>query len=357
MHRTIQPIAESEYYNLMHGHSVRAHAHHDGERSIVAKEKIPVTVIAGFLGSGKTSLLNHIVSNSSTRPVDVLVREYGSMAVDDAIIHGNVRHLYVFPGISLHFDPQIMLYGFMDELYERSAGQKHHLIMEASGLDEPEYLVRLFLLANIRDKFKLSSFVTVVDAEFAHISLDEYALVQEQVAYADCILINKIDCVDSKRIDDIRIRLKSINGLAAVHETLYGRSDVDAIWEVDAFAQLMNCEPRTVEEVMMSVDRIKTVCLKESRAMDKNKINRWLEKLFHDTSIKLLRSKGFFYFAGSDYVFEFQGVRTSFHSKAFREWQEDEQRSSTVVFIGEGLDQAVLQNDFLQCLQEPPSSP
>ena len=115
----------------------------------------------------------------------------------------------------------------------------------------------------------------------------------------------------------------------------------------------MNIEPLKSEENEVSpMDQIKTVALTETKPMDKEKINRWLDIIFRDKSMKLLRSKGFFYFAGSDYKFEFQGVRTSFHSKADRQWEEGEQRKSTVVFIGEGLDESRLKQEFSECVQD-----
>jgi len=351
-----QKMKETEYYNLLHGHSTAAGPHRHHQKVEHIKEKISVTVIGGFLGSGKTSLVNHIVAHSLDSPVDVLVREYGEMPIDDMLIHVDPKRLHVFPGVSLHYDPQLMLYGFMDNLGGEADEKIHHLLMEASGLDEPEYLSRLFLLGNIRNKYHQESYVTIVDAEFAHVNLDEYPLVQEQIAYADVILLNKTDLVEADEIPTIIDRLRRINGLAKIFETQYCKIDPQTVLETDAFDQLMHLESFSTEKSEdKPMDNITTIILQENRAMDKDKVNFWLDRLFRDQSIKLLRSKGIFYFSGSDFKFEFQGVRTSFHSKALSEWQEGEERKSVMVIIGEALDVATLKQDFSQCVQNEES--
>ena len=343
---------EAEYYNLLHAHSThaQAHGHHSHAKAAERHAKIPVTVIGGFLGAGKTTLVNHLVSQSADHPVDVLLREYSELSIDDQLIQIDPKRMHTFPGISLHYDPQIMLYGFMDRLHENGGDQIEHLLLETSGLDEPEYLARLFMLPKIRDKYQLACNIVLVDAEFAHLNLAEYAIATEQLAYADVILINKVDLVRSKEVKKLARRFAGVNGLADIYKTQFARIDLDKIGRKDTYEQLNKINPSKKNIKRSNMQSIQTVSLVEKRPMDKKKTNAWLDQLFRDESIKLLRSKGMFHFANSDYRFEFQAVRTSFHSKADQVWRENEERKSTVVLIGEGLDVQLLQKQFAQCV-------
>jgi len=342
---------EVEYYNLLRTSHTHAHSHKHKHRHKKSDGKIPVAVIGGFLGAGKTTLVNHILSSISDAPVDVLVREYGEISIDDMLIHLPKRRLHVFPGVSMHFDRQIMLYGYMDQLYEEKSEKIDQLIMEASGLDEPEYMLKLFLLGNIRKQYQLASYITIVDAEYAHLNLDEYPIVQEQIAYADIILLNKTDLVESSEVDRVKRRLRGINGIADIYETSYCQIDPEDTLEVNGFEQITRIADEKKEgKEEPSMDPIKTVVLSATKPMNKGKVNQWLETVFQDQDMKLLRSKGFFCFAGSDYKFEFQGVRTSFHSKAEELWQEGEERKSTVVLIGENLNETKLKAGFEACV-------
>lgn len=343
---------EFEYYNLIHTHGTHTHEHsHKKQKKNIKHKKIPVTVIGGFLGSGKTSLVNHILTTYSEKNIDVLVREYGSVSIDNMLINIDERRLHIFPGVSLHFDPQIMLYGFMDRLSEESGDGIEHLMVETSGMDWPEYMLKLFMMGNMREEYRLASYITIVDAEYAHLNMDEYSLVKSQIAYADVILLNKIDLISMNEIESVIKRIKNINACAQIYKTSYCRTDTNKIMEIELYEQLKNfdsSEKKYVEEY--SMDEIKTVVLSQKEAMDKDKINAWLDRLFKNKNIKLLRSKGFFYFNGSDYRYEFQGVRTSFHSKADRKWKEGEERKSTVVLIGENLEQEKIKKEFEKCI-------
>jgi len=106
------------------------------------------------------------------------------------------------------------------------------------------------------------------------------------------------------------------------------------------------------------VDGIKTVVLSEKRPMDKDRANEWIKDLLVTRGHRILRSKGFLDFAGSDYRFVFQGVRKTFHSKADRLWEPGDERGSVIVLIGEGLeDEADLQEAFSACVAQPLVTP
>ncbi|MDY7041507.1 MAG: GTP-binding protein [Chloroflexota bacterium] len=356
---------------MVEGALVLTHAHHvTEERSIPPDPSLrkPVTIIGGFLGAGKTTLLNYILTEQQNIRqqnirMEVIIREYGAVGVDDKLLVGKTVNVELMSGGCIFADPQLKLYWTLEDLYHRcdKLGTDNfswedvdfdYLLMETSGLDMPEYLVNMFFLDRLRDHYRLDSYITVVDAEYGELTLDEYELACEQIALADIILLNKIDLADEEKVSSLERRLRRINALARIHRTEYTRVSLDSILGVGLFEAAIKPEIRKVghngEE---KVDKIKSIVLSEKRPMDKTKVNAWIKDLFVSRGHKILRSKGFLNFAGSDHRFVFQGVRKTFHSTADRLWEPDEERESVIVLIGEELDDAEeLQRSFSACV-------
>lgn len=318
-------------------------------------KKPKALAIGGFLGAGKTTFVNYLLETASLANVDVLVREYGAVSVDDQLINLGKEHIHVFQNLSFHHDTQLQLYDYMHGMLHNNKDQSVHpfdfLFLEASGLDEPEYLVELFDLGQMPQLYDFGGYITLVDGEYWRENFEEYSLSIRQVAYADVIIINKVDQITAAGLQELELRLRGINAYAPILHAQYGEVDPEPIFTVNVYDQLKYCEK--TEETGM--DPIKTIVLTEDRPMDKQKINAWLQKLFKDSGWHILRSKGFFQFAEDDYRYEFQAVRRSFHSKADKQWDEDEKRKSTVVLIGDDLpDRAELMKSFSACVSESP---
>ncbi len=224
----------------------------------------------------------------------------------------------------------------------------------------PEYLAGLFFLDRLRDHYRLDSYIVVVDAEYGELCLDEYRRASEQVAFADILLVNKVDLADEDTIRSLEERLRRINALARIYRTEYTHIDLDKLLNVRLFnappdADLVATTSGAVRDANAreedNMDPFQSVVLSEARPLDKEKVNVWIDKLFAQRGRKILRSKGFLNFAGYDHRFVFQGVRMTFHSKADRLWEPDEERKSSIVLIGEGLDDAAdLQRSFSECV-------
>jgi len=333
------------------GGNVSAHHNHSHDEEVGVK--IPATVIGGFLGAGKTTMVNHILSESADRRTDVVVREYGAVAVDDKLIDLAKDRIHVFPGITMHHDPQLVLYDFLIRLVHDKSSGFDNLVLEASGLDTAEGLVQLFFLYKLRSFYRLGSYITVIDAEYGHLNLDEYRVAREQVACADVIVMNKIDLASEDAQSNLVSKIRQINPVAQIYPTTYCQVELAKVLDVSQFDQLrwMLDQPRE-EEKVNGLSDISSIVLTERRAMDKEKVNTWIAKLFSTQGTKILRGKGFFYFAGddSDYRFEFQSVRKSFHSKADSLWKPGETRETVIVLIGEGLgDAGDIQDSFSEC--------
>ena len=309
---------------------------------------IPVNIIGGFLGAGKTTFLNYILGQPATERRDILIREYGEAAIDDQLLKNVEGKVHVFPGVSVHDDPQLVLHDYLHGLVSGDVPRPFdRLLLETSGIDTPESLLTLFMLGYMPDHYRLGSLIVIVDAEYGGLDIEEYEVAAEQVAYADIVIINKTDLAGRYTVDALEALVKSINGMAKVERASYAKVSLDGIMDIALYDQLKVLEPNEGAEAM---NDIRTYTLVEKRPMDKAKVNAWTDRLFKMEGPKLLRCKGFFNFSGEDYRYEFQAVRKSFHSKADRKWKDGEERKSTVVIIGENLpDEKKLREEFAAC--------
>ncbi|MGX8701898.1 CobW family GTP-binding protein [Caproiciproducens sp.] len=311
---------------------------------------IPVNVIGGFLGAGKTTFLNYILEQPALGRTDVLIREYGAVPIDDQLVKNVSGKLHVFPGITVHDDPQLVLHDYLHELVGPAEQPGFdRLLLETSGIDSPESLVQLFLVGYMPEHYRLGSYIAVVDAQYGLLNMDEYDVAVRQIAFADAVIVNKIDLADGETVKQLERRIGSVNAMAKIYRASYGRAPLENILEIPLYQQLKDL---TAKERAGTVDEIQSVVLVEKRPMNKERVNAWITRLFEQDGPKILRSKGFFCFAGEDWRYEFQGVRKSFHSKAEQLWGPDEERKSTVVLIGEHLpDQKLLQASFSACAE------
>jgi G3E family GTPase len=357
-----------------------AHHHHhlqDPTRPPRSGLRKPITIVAGFLGAGKTTLVNHILTHKDHRRTEIIVREFGAVGIDQELIAASAAHILLIAGASIFVDPQTMLFWGLENLYSRcdSKGQGHYswedvdfdqVLLEASGLEIPEHLVSMFFLERLRDHFRLDCTVVVVDAEYGELNLDEYRTAREQVAFADVLLINKLDLCAEESVVRLEHRLRRMNAMARIYRASYAGVALDKVLDVDLFDGVPGFDAltETATEWMQwkpgkgeTVEDFQSIVLTETRPLDKDKVNAWIRDLFDRQGMKLLRSKGFLHFAGYEHRFVFQGIRRSFHSQADRLWRPDEERKSTIVLIGEHLDDgAELQRTFSACAAQTGSA-
>lgn len=303
------------------------------------------------MGAGKTTLLNYILAQPTKECIDVLIREYGKVSIDDQLVKNVSGKMHVFQGITLHDDPQLVLHDYLHDLVSKEDAEEFdRLLMETSGIDKPESLIQLFLVGYMPSHYRLGSYIVVVDAQFGMLNLEEYDVAILQVAFADVIVLNKIDLATEEEIIALEEAIHSINAMAKIYRCSYGQVDLSFVMNVELYFQLRDLVPGKGES---SMSGIQTIVLTEKRPMDKGKVNKWINNLFETTGLKILRGKGFFYFYGEDWRYEFQAVRKAFHSKADQLWGEEEEKKSTVVLIGENLpDEKELKQSFVACVKE-----
>ncbi len=299
-----------------------------------------VNIISGFLGAGKTTTVNHILSQPCDRKIDIIIREYGEISIDDKLIDLEQERVHVFFGASMHVDPQTMLYNYLEGLYDRS--DKHpfdHLLIETSGAESAENLVKLFFLPSLREHYRLGAFITIIDGEYGRLNLEEFQVAREQLAFADIVVINKMDRTKEAELEALNKTIRIINPYAKLIYTSYGKVDVNEVLETELYEQLDSIAAAdfSAKGENETVDEFTSVSLTVKEPLDFNKVNQWIVDVFEKYGATILRGKGFFNIAGSDYRFEFQSVRKTFHSKTNDLWENEDEKKSVIVFIGTKL--------------------
>ena len=316
--------------------------------------KIPVTVITGYLGSGKTTLLNHILSGQRERKVAVIVNEFGEVGIDgQLIVRDDDEQLIEFNNGCLCCTVRGDLIETITKLQER-AGELDAIIIETTGLADPAPVASTFFVSEeIRASTRLDSFVTVVDVVNLEKNLAQSVEAQEQVAFADIVLINKVDLASEEAVARVERTVRSLNPLATIHRTEQGVIDLALILNSNAF-QLeakLQVDPEFLGDHEHEHDpAIASFVLRESRPIDMNRFMSWITPLLQEQGDRVLRTKGVFNAHSFKERVVFQSVRMLTTMSRFNLWEEGLVRQTEFVVIGRHLDQAAFAAGFAKCV-------
>jgi len=334
----------------------------------------PVTVLTGYLGAGKTTLLNRILSEEHGKKYAVIVNEFGEIGIDNDLVVGADEEVFEMNNGCVCCTVRGDLIRVVQGLMKRKGGFDG-IVIETTGLADPGPVAQTFFVdAEVREKAKLDSVTTVVDAKHIHLRLDDSREAREQIAFADQIVLNKTDLVGEAELAAIEARLRRLNPLAPIHraqrsnvplEAILGRGgfDLDRILELEPeFLNPAHGEPGHVHDDDCDDDDhdhhhhdhthdddIKGVALRLDRPVDPNKVTTWLNDLLARQGPDILRAKGILDVKGEDRRLVFQAVHMILEGDFQREWKSGEDRSSRMVFIGRNLDEALLRAGFQAC--------
>jgi G3E family GTPase len=343
-----------------------------------AADKIPVTVLTGYLGAGKTTLLNRILSEPHGQKYAVIVNEFGEIGIDNELIVGVDEEIFEMNNgcvcCTVRGDLIRIIQGLM-----RRKGKFDAIIVETTGLADPAPVAQTFFVDDeIGRKAKLDAVVTVADARWLKDRLRDAPEAKNQIAFADVILINKTDLVGEADLREIEARIRAINPYSTLHLTERCAVPLADVLNRNAFDldRILDVEPKFLEAGddhnhhhhghgdghghhhdhdhgglrHFHDEDMKSLSLSTDRALDPEKFFPWIQNLVAQEGQNILRSKGILSFKDDPKRFAFQGVHMMLDGDHQREWRDSERRESRLVFIGRELPENMIRKGFEECV-------
>ena len=228
------------------------------------------------------------------------------------------------------------------------------IIVETTGLADPAPVAQTFFVdQDVADRTKLDAIVTVADAVHLSSQLTDHHEAEEQIAFADVVLLNKIDLVDDKAVENVQTRIRKINPYAKIIKTNHCSAPLTEVLGLNAFSldRVLEVEPDFLESDHDHEhdDDVTSLSFVSDTPLDMDKFQAWFGNLLQEKGQDILRSKGILNFEGRDDRYVFQGVHMLMDASPMGPWPAGKDRSSRVVFIGRNLESMNLKEGFEGC--------
>jgi G3E family GTPase len=337
-------------------------------------EKIPVTVLTGYLGAGKTTLLNRILSEPHGKKYAVIVNEFGEIGIDNELVVNADEEVFEMNNGCICCTVRGDLIRIIEGLMRRK-GKFDAIIVETTGLADPAPVAQTFFVdENVGKRTKLDAVVTVADAKWLKDRLKDAPEAKNQIAFADVILINKTDLVSDAELREIEARVRAINPYARLHRTQRSKIALDEVLGRNAFDldRILDIEPAFLDAAdshdhdhdhdhdhgnghshglkHYHDEDMQSLALATDKPLNPDKFFPWVQDLVAKDGPSILRCKGILSFKDDPERFVFQGVHMILDGDHQRPWRDDEKRESRIVFIGRNLPEEKIRQGFAACV-------
>ena len=374
-------------------------------------DKIPVTVITGYLGTGKTTLLNRILTQPHGRRYAVIVNEFGEIGIDNDLVVGADEEVFEMNNGCICCTVRGDLIRIIEGLLRRR-GKFDAIIVETTGLADPAPVAQTFFVdAEVKEVARLDAVVTVADAKWLSERLKDAPEAKSQIAFADVIILNKTDLVSAQALRETEARIRGINPYAVLHHAVKADVPIQAILERNAFDldRILKIEPHfldvaegdhahhahdhrhhpaqkeaSVHAALHDHDHtcdaqcdhehhhhdshaphvhdahghlkaihdaeMRSLSLRHPGDVDPQIFVPWLNELTQREGADILRCKGIVSFKDEPKRFVFQGVHMILDGDLQNEWKPEEKRESRLVFIGRHLKEDEIRDGFLKTI-------
>jgi G3E family GTPase len=211
--------------------------------------KIPVTVLTGFLGSGKTTLLNRILSEHHGKRIAVIENEFGEIGIDHDLVIGAEEEIFEMNNGCICCTVRGDLIRILRTLMKRR-DRFDQILIETTGLADPGPVAQTFFVDDeMRDGLTLDGIVTLVDAKHVVDHIEDSQEVQKQIAFADVLLLNKIDLVSPSELENLEERIRRMNSACKIYKTQDAAIGIEEILNLNAFSlqKALDIDPKFLE--------------------------------------------------------------------------------------------------------------
>ena len=348
-----------------------------------AQEQIPVTVLTGYLGSGKTTLLNRILSEDHGKRYAVIVNEFGEIGIDNDLIVESDEEIYEMNNGCVCCTVRGDLIRVVEGLMRRP-GRFDAIVVETTGLADPAPVAQTFFMdEDVRSKTKLDAVVALVDAKHLPLRLKDSSEAEDQIAFADVVVLNKTDLVTDAELRDVEAAVRAINPSARIHRTQRSGVPLAEVLDRGAFdlKRAIDNDPHFLDHHDHDHDHecgpdcdhdhhhhhdghhhhhhdhgvspihdvsVQSISLRGGE-MDPKKFFPWIEKTTQMDGPNILRLKGIIAFKNDPERYVVQGVHMILEGDHQRAWKDGETHESRLVFIGRDLDRRKIEESFLAC--------
>ncbi len=322
------------------------------------QDMVPVTILTGFLGSGKTTLLNRILQEQHGSRIAVIENEFGEAGIDNELLVQDAGEQIVEMNngcicCTVRGD-LVRILGELQAKRESKTLDFERVIIETTGMADPGPVAQTFFMdEDIGSYYLLDSIVTLVDAKHADRQLDDFGEAQEQVGFADRILLSKTDLVSAGEQERLKARLVKINPRAPIKQVHFGDTPLADILDIRGFNlnAILEIEPGFLQEAEHEHDdAVHSFVFRADQPFDGVKLEEFLSGLIQVYGPDLLRYKGVLWLAGNETRVVFQGVHMLMGGDMGKPWADEEKRGSVMVFIGRNLPEDLFVQGLKQCL-------
>ncbi|HTJ89857.1 MAG TPA: GTP-binding protein [Acidocella sp.] len=313
----------------------------------------PVTVLTGYLGAGKTTLLNRLLSENHGKKYAVVINEFGELGVDNDLVVDSDEEVFEMNNGCICCTVRGDLIRIVGGLMKR-AQKFDGIIVETTGLANPAPVAQTFFVdEDVKAKTRLDAIITVVDAKHLLTRLEDSPEAADQIAFADVIVLNKLDLVTPEELKAVEARIRQINRFADIHKATRGDVPVDRLLGLNAFdlQRVLASVPDFLEEDSHTHnEHLTSISLSTDKPLDAEKFNTWIGHILQTQGQDLLRTKGILSYKNEERRFAFQAVHMIADGDFLAPWRADETRTSRLVFIGRDLNRPALRRGFESCV-------
>ena len=327
------------------------------QQSSAEDKMVPVTILTGFLGSGKTTLLNRILKEDHGHKIAVIENEFGEEGVDSLIVEKSDEQIIEMNNGCICCTVRgdlIRILGELKAKRDTGALKFDRVVIETTGMADPGPVAQTFFTdEEIGNYYLLDSIITVVDAKHAPKQLDEFHEAQEQVGFADRILMSKTDLVSASDVDLLSKRLKRMNPRAPINKVNFGNTPLDEVLDIRGFNlnAILELDPEFLTDIAHEHhDEVESFVFKSDKPFDGTKLEQFLSGMIQVYGPDLLRYKGVLWMKGNPRRVVFQGVHMMMGGDMGKPWTKADKKHSVLVFIGKTLPKELFLAGLEECL-------